>query len=606
MSDIDRFESRLEAWIQARADIGSRPFDAAAIARSAITLAGRPRRTPGSLDALRAWRKAASPVRLLVIALTVALLVGAGVLVGSLQDHSVDEGIQYEFLTPSPVPVPTPSLAPSPVPAASPGAGVFTPTGSMAAARDPGSFTATLLRDGRVLVVGGGTPETWDPATSVFTATGSPSVRRGKHTATLLDDGRVLVIGGREGGDSEAPSLASAEIWDPATGRFTPTGSLAEGRARHTATLLRDGRVLVVGGQDGDFRDGRRTAELWDPGTGRFTPTGSLVLGRYAHGAALLDDGSVLIVGGDRVMGMSIASAELWDDATGTFSAAGSLAQGRHAPSLTLLDDGRVLVVGGSDDSISYEPLATTELWDPDTRTFSAAASLAAGRVASTATALGDGRVLIVGGSDLSHDVDGLVIGGLPPDRDRVASAELWDRANKAFGPAASLSLPRWGHTATLLRDGRVLVIGGGTDPVSRQCMDGSVLPFGDDCPGNFAGKGSPVPLASAELYVPDAIEPRIHEGGSDDTSGHVPSELARRQVPFRRTCRRLDSHREWHRGHRGRRCRRVAFHRTVATGHAGAPRGALDRLSVGRPVAGAPRWDRRPPDHARVRRRPR
>ena len=439
---------------------------------------------------------------MLLIALTVVLLVGAGVLVGSQKDHSVDEGIQRELLTPSPVPVPTPS----PVLVPRPGLGIFTPTGSMAAARPPGSFTATLLRDGRVLVVGGGTSETWDPATGVFTATGSPGVRRSKHTATLLDDGRVLVIGGREGGDSEAPSLASAEIWDPTTGRFAPTGSLAEGRSGHTSTLLPDGRVLVVGGHDGDYRDGRRTAEIWDPGTGRFTPTGSLVSGRYAHGATLLDDGSVLIVGGDRVMDTSIASAELWDDSTGTFGPAGSLAEGRHAPALTLLDDGRVLVVGGTDNSISYDPQATAELWNPDARTFSAAASLAVGRVAATATALGDGRVLIVGGFDRPLDPDGLVMGfgGLPPDRDRVTSAELWDPAIEAFGPAASLSLPRWGHTATLLRDGRVLVIGGGTDPVSRECMDGLVVPFGDDCPGNLSGKGIPNPVDSAELFDPD------------------------------------------------------------------------------------------------------
>ncbi len=101
------------------------------------------------------------------------------------------------------------------------------------------------------------------------------------HTATLLPDGRVLVVGGM---DVDDHTLASAEIWDPATGSFEPTGSLAEGRDFHTATLLPDGRVLIVGG-----RGGLHPAEVWDPATGSFSPAGSLAIGHYAthrHAAA--------------------------------------------------------------------------------------------------------------------------------------------------------------------------------------------------------------------------------------------------------------------------------------------------------------------------------
>jgi len=136
------------------------------------------------------------------------------------------------------------------------------------------SHTATLLPDGRVLVVGGGCPptqkcqdhavvaEVWDPQTATFEPAGSLAQLREGHTATLLPDGRVLVVGGSgwDGGD-----LASAEVWDPTTASFSPAGSLAQGRRGHTATLLPDGRVLIVGGRDGDPL---ASAEVWDPSEG--------------------------------------------------------------------------------------------------------------------------------------------------------------------------------------------------------------------------------------------------------------------------------------------------------------------------------------------------
>ena len=126
------------------------------------------------------------------------------------------------------------------------------------------------------------------PERGVFSSTGSLASARRDFTATLLPDGRVLIVGGS---GSDAP-IGSAELWDPATGRFTRTGSLARARGGHTATLLPDGKVLVVGGGSAT------SAELWDPSTGSFTEGGSLADTRRSHSATLLGDGRVLIVGG--------------------------------------------------------------------------------------------------------------------------------------------------------------------------------------------------------------------------------------------------------------------------------------------------------------------
>jgi hypothetical protein len=132
------------------------------------------------------------------------------------------------------------------------------------------------LPDGRVLIVGGErggygrttVAEVWDPTTASFGPAGSPIVKGLRdHTATLLPEGRVLIVGGDSGYNDEYAVYASTEIWDPTTTSFGPAGSLAEARRSHTATLLSDGNVLVVGGYDG-LDETLASAEVWDPSAG--------------------------------------------------------------------------------------------------------------------------------------------------------------------------------------------------------------------------------------------------------------------------------------------------------------------------------------------------
>ena len=320
-----------------------------------------------------------------------------------------------------------------------PGTNKFSPTGVLTTAR--GEHTATLLSSGLVLITGGG-PASWvtgagsflasaelyDPKTGTFTNTGSMSTPRTGHTATRLSDGRVLITGGN---DIAGRAVATAELYDPATGTFSPTGSMSTVRGFHTATLLTDGRVLIAGGDTAAWDDNGpylATAELYDPKTGKFTATGSMAVGRALHAATLLSSGRVLVTGGVSDSGnFSLASAEVYDPATGSFTAAGPMTVGRVFQSATLLPDGRVLVAGGLAHGRVYASnpqfLASAELFDPKAGTFSATASMADMRAFHAATLLGDGRVLITGGA-----VDSGVY--------RLASAEIYDPKSGAFVPA--------------------------------------------------------------------------------------------------------------------------------------------------------------------------
>lgn len=321
----------------------------------------------------------------------------------------------------------------------------FRADGSMTTARY--QHTATLLKDGTVLLAGApglNTAEKYDSGTGKFTAmTGKMNIDRDSHTATLLNTGKVLISGGTDVYNNNA-ALATAELFDPATGMFTLTGSMSVSRTGQNATLLSDGKVLITGGNT-------LVAELFDPGTGMFTPTtGKMLTARTEDTATLLPNGKVLITGG-LAANAALPTAEVYDPTTQTFSATtGTMTVARNFHTATLLttgpNSGKVLIAGGNAKN------AIAELYDPAIGTFSTTGTMLSTRQRQTATLLSDGTVLFVGGSEFDANVDIL------------AASEIFDPNTGTFSGTGGLLTRRIVHTATLLKDGTVLVTGGLND----------------------------------------------------------------------------------------------------------------------------------------------
>jgi hypothetical protein len=261
---------------------------------------------------------------------------------------------------------------------------------------------------------------------------------RSGHTATLLADGRVLVVGGCDFGipgnfyhSSGQLRVFSAEIYDPPTGQWKATGSLAFGRCHHTATRLPDGRVLVVGGS---LADPCGLSEIFDPDSGTWALAGQLTTPRFEHAATLLSDGTVMIAGGRWDVGPTTPS-----DLCVAFGG-NPRAEPRSAV------DGRVIELeGGAKIEGGNPELDTIELYDPETGRWTSGSPMSGRRSGATATPLADGRVLVAGG----------FYAGM------LKSADIYDPATGSWTPAAPMTTGRSGHAAIPLRDGVVLVLGG-------------------------------------------------------------------------------------------------------------------------------------------------
>ena len=256
-----------------------------------------------------------------------------------------------------------------------PATGLFTATGDMTARRYVAS--AALLDDGRVLVAAGfnrddgplTTADVYDPTTGQFTATGNLALPRTEPKAVVrLHDGRVLIAGG----SNEDGPIATAELYDPVSGTFSQTaGDLVHALEDHALALLDDGRVLVVGGSDGGgtgFPVYYADAELFDPATGMFTSTGSLAFPREFTTASHLPGGRVLIAGGLHTGGGPgfgvVAAAEIYDPASGEFTSAGDMPVPLDEPAAVVMQDQRVLLVGGFDFDNDL-PTASAEVFTP-------------------------------------------------------------------------------------------------------------------------------------------------------------------------------------------------------------------------------------------------
>jgi hypothetical protein len=273
------------------------------------------------------------------------------------------------------------------------------------------------LPSGQVLVAGGltntairATAELFDSSLGYFVPPLISLIQaRAQHTATALATGKVLLAGGMSWGGS----VASTELYDPISKSFSAGNPMQHSRQQHTATLLRDGRVLVAGGltccqvpnPSPEFI--ANTAEIYDPATGRFTETGSMATGRGSHAAALLPDGRVLISGGDgNDSDPNPLGTEIYDPATGQFSRGGNLMAARDTHSAVTLADGRVLVIGGEvPPSLAGRVgigVPSTEIFDPVTSRWSPGPALSPAFFAATVTMLSNGKVLVFGGEDHS------------------------------------------------------------------------------------------------------------------------------------------------------------------------------------------------------------
>jgi hypothetical protein len=275
----------------------------------------------------------------------------------------------------------------------------------------------------------------FSPAASFVTA-------RGQHTATLLTNGKLLIVGGYgELGNGLSGGLASAELYDPGTNTWSSAGNMAVGRYSHTATRLLDGQVLVTGGAD-NITGPLASVELYNPATNTWTTVGSLAGARYYHTATLLANGLVVVAAGLGVTQLS--SGELYNPASQTWSATGPMGNARRAHTATLLANGRVLVVGGSQRGLP-DAVSAAELYDPSTNTWGGAGGII-GRYFHTATLLANGQVLAMGGTTQNG-----------------ANSASGDIYSGTWNQATPFSYGRSQHTATLLLDGRVLVTGGFT-----------------------------------------------------------------------------------------------------------------------------------------------
>jgi hypothetical protein len=343
------------------------------------------------------------------------------------------------------------------------------------------------MPNGKVLIANtDGSAEFYDPDAGTFTTAGQIASAWSTSSTTLLGDGRVLLVGNDR-------TKNSAYVYDPAVQTFTFAGSTVTGQLGGWATLLRNGKVLIAGGITG-YLDGLAQIaipELYDPATGNLAATGafattggaSSVGGPYVSAVSLLPDGRVLFAGEP--------NSEIYDPDTGSFSLTGSMittCSGGEKPgyivsrTATLLQNGQVLLTGGANEWCGF--FSNAELYNPTNGKFTPTTYMTKGRYNHTATLLPDGTVLIAGGESGECSAGPCNFSGTS------STAESYDPSTGTFSSAGNMTAARTGQTATLLKNGTVLIGGG--------------YAYGPGI-GTF-----PQTLNSAELYIPLVSPPAL------------------------------------------------------------------------------------------------
>jgi N-acetylneuraminic acid mutarotase len=423
--------------------------------------------------------------------------------------------------------------------------------------------TETTLADGSVIVAGGAygdlngydifaMTDRFDPTRNMWFPTGDMQIAPGNvptiggryvDTATPLRDGRVLVAGGlgHISDFNQIHTFATSELYDPAAGAWTLTSDMHVGRAQQAAVSLLDGRVLVVGGQDPNFRP-TATAEIFTPSArhsfaymaqramwapparmrlpstarqtyragagfrkiGTWKVTGSLHVARSAVPMTLLPNGKVLIEGGD-VFGSGGVTAELFNPATGKWTLTGSMHVARFYHCAMLLPNGRVLVVGGTNGPTA---MSSAEIYNPQTGRWSMANRMNSTRYRMSALGLANGMVLVPGG--ITYD-------GIPRD-----SADLFNPATGTWTATPSMNSSRAFYIAAVLQNGKVLV----ADGVAQNNTNVQSAELYDPATNSWTVTGIPRGGAGNAVLLNDGTVLATDEGGQvsselyDPTSG--------------------------------------------------------------------------------------
>lgn len=377
-----------------------------------------------------------------------------------------------------------PSGSPQQPVVALPPVGTWTEAPALAAIR--GTATAVVLDDGRVLAAGGGVgaialdaAEIYDPSSQAWQQVAPLAQARRGHQAVVLDDGRVLVAGGLANG----VPLASAEVYDAGTDAWSPLAPMSIPRLGHSLTRLADGRVLAAGGSalesEGAAAGGQTirteaSTEIFDPDTGTWAPGGAMGTARFEHTATLLGDGRVLMVGGsgptrDGEAVGPLASTELYDPAADVFVGSSDLTAARTNHAAALLNQNAVIVSGGAGGDNGDVSLASVEVFDSRAAAWTTVGAMGTTRTGHSASALDDGRVLVAGGESVRRG-----------ERRSLGSGEVFDFDRGASGEwrsAGDMACPRSEHAAVVLGDASVLVVAGdaafpGQAPAPRSCVD--------------------------------------------------------------------------------------------------------------------------------------